>query len=176
MNGYDDLDGFGDQYAPEATGFLPNLEALADGTYDFTILAADVGWSNRRLNCGDRLIRIEILAEQVGLRVEHTYWLTRQEGFNQFGFDCAILGLPSATWGKQVKLSQAIPEACRSIRGRRFKGSKTHNVGTKVGSDGKVKTYHNLFVNARLPDAQAGTLPPQPVDAGAGASDNEIPF
>lgn len=147
MNDYSDLDGYNDEFVPENHGFTPNLDQLPDGGYEFTILGAEIGWSKRKINSGDRVIRVELQVSN-GMTVEHTYWLNKQRDVNQFGYDCGVLGLDSKTWGKpSAPLSMALPAACLALRGRRFKGSKTSNKNAQTD-----KVYHNLAINLRLPD------------------------
>ena len=174
MDDYDDLDGFNNGFAPEQPkGYAAGLETLADGSYDFTILAAAVGWTNERLRTGYRVLRVDLRVEATAQQVQHTYFLDTQEKVNRLGGDCSTLGLPVGDWGKGTPLSQAIPAAARAMPGIRFKGTKKAN----QGKDGK--TYHNLFVNARLhgvaPAPHQDELAAALAGSGVGGSD-EIPF
>ena len=167
MSDYSDLDGFNDEYVPENHGFTPGLDQLPDGPYEFTVVRAEVGWSKRATQNGDRVIRVELSVSN-GMAVEHVYWLNRQKEVNQFGHDCGVLGLDSKSWGKpSAPLSKALPAACLALRGRRFRGFKSSNKG-KQGD----KVFHNLAVNVRLPDAKPGEL----AAAAAAESSDEAPY
>lgn len=163
MSDYSDLDGYNDEYTPENSGYTPGLDQLPDGAYEFTVLRAEIGWSKRKINSGDRVIRVELQVSN-GMTVEHTYWLNKQRDVNQFGYDCGVLGLASREWGKPAApLSKALPAACLALRGRRFNGFKSHSKGSQGD-----KVFHNLAVNCRLPDAATA--------AGDATNDDSAPY
>lgn len=179
-DGFDDLDGFGDEYRPQA-GFRPGIETLASGDYDFEIIDACLD----RARNNDRIVKLG-LQTSAGRVVEHTYWLNKQESVNRFGADMAVLGFPAQTWGKQVPLSKAIPECVARLKGVKFRATKTARDGTGLNA-GKV--YHDLYISCRIDGRPMPPLQPpaaqptpngpqrQPVGAPGGNVDpGSIPF
>ncbi len=144
-------DEFGDNLSPQTGAKFPKLENLADGDYDFTILTAN----QKETKNGHDLIELECRCEETNQIVPKTYFVSgdrAQEQIDRFSGDCGTLGFPVGTWGKAVKLSVAIPQCLKQLAGKRFAGTK------KTNRSGE-KEYHNLYINAALPDApiEAGT-------------------
>jgi hypothetical protein len=134
---YSWLDARANDFKPEHA-IRPGLEALADGDYDFEIVDAVLTTSHS----GKDIINLG-LSPNGGSAIQHTYWLENQ--LNAFGADCLTLGFQADKWGKQVPLSQAIPETLGKLIGVRFRGKKV----TKASKDaGKV--WHNLHINSRI--------------------------
>jgi hypothetical protein len=167
-----DLEQFDGEFTPSAGGRLPNLEAVPPGDYDWTILRAELSTTPKT---GDRILRLDLKCEQSGQAVQHVYFFRQQEQVNHLGGDLAVLGFPVGTWtpSQGKKFSAELPKAVGELPGRRFKGTRANN---KDKADA-TKTYHNLYLNARLPDADPGTLAQatQPASQPANGGD-EIPF
>lgn len=163
-----DLDAYGDGFTPQQPGnFKPGLDALADGSYDFTILNAALELTPKQ---NIRICRAEFRVEQTGQIVERSWFLNNQEKVDQFGGDLAVLGFPVGTWKGQLGVE--IPKAVVQLAGRRFKGTKV----TAPNKQDANKPWHNLYINARLPDAAAATFGPNGTPAGGSNGGGVIPF
>jgi hypothetical protein len=151
------LDGFADTYTPQTSSQLPLLDYIPDGEHECTVLTAAI---TETKNAGKRIIRMEVRFDALGKTADKVYFIDNPENVNRFGGDMATLGFAAASWGKEVPLSKAIPETVAALRGKRFKATKRAN---KSGD----KVYHNLYLNAALPDATdlgpATTTDPQDV-------------
>jgi hypothetical protein len=172
-----ELEAYDDGFTPQqSSNFRPGLEAIADGSYDFTILTADL---SRTPKTNDLILRWELRVEQTAQVVERSYFFRRQEDVDRLGGDLSVLGFDVGLWKAPARpFSKELPKAVVQLPGRRFKGTKKAN----PGKDDPSKIYQNLYVNARLPDAAAGSLPPPSTPAPssaeppASAEDNEMPF
>lgn len=164
-----ELEAYDDGFTPQqSSNFRPGLEAVADGSYDFTILTADLG---RTAKSNDLILRLELRVESTAQVVEHVYFFNRQENVDRLGGDLSVLGFDVGLWRPPARpFSKELPKAVGQIPGRRFKGTKKSS--TKDG-----KTYQNLYLNARLPDAAAGSAAPSGgAPAQVNDDDNSIPF
>lgn len=162
----DFLNEFNDGFQPHQGQQFPDLSALADGVYDFTILKANLEKTKQQ---GKNIIKVECRCEQTTQLVEKVYFLDSRENLERFGGDMGTFGFPVGTWGKPgAELGKVVPDAIGKLPGKRFKGTKkTANVGDK--------TYHNLYVNSRLPDADPAAIPMTASNAGDDGS-SDTPF
>jgi hypothetical protein len=164
-----ELEAYDDGFTPQQpSNFRPGLEVIADGSYDFMILTADLG---RTAKSKELILRLELRVEQTGQVVERAYFFTQQEDVDRLGGDLSVLGFDVGLWKPPTRpFSKELPKAVGQLPGRRFKGTKKAN----SAKDNSGKVFQNLYVNARLPDAAQGTTtataPP------SGEAENEIPF
>ena len=131
MNENYDFREFDKEFKPQQ-GIRPALDTLPDNAYDFEILDAEL----TRAQNGDAICNLGLKVNG-GAVVQHTYWLTRQIGFDRLGYDCGVLGIEVA-----APLSRNIPAAVKRLPGLKFKGTKTSRPG-------KDKTYHDLNITMR---------------------------
>lgn len=171
MAEYDDLASFDDAFTPQqSSNFRPGLDALAPGSYDFTILSAALDITQKSQ---DRILRVELRVEQTAQVIEHCYFFQRQESVDRLGGDLATLGFDVGLWKPPHRpFSKELPRALVQLPGRRFKGTKAVN----PAKDNSGKLYHNLWINSRLPD---GAVPPTSSGQSppaTGQSADSIPF
>jgi hypothetical protein len=168
----DELDAYDDGFTPQQfSNFRAGLETVADGDYEWTVLAATLERTSKQ---NVLIAKAELRVEKTAQVVEYAWLLDAQEKVDRFGGDMAVLGFPVGTW--KGRLSQAIPEAIAGLPGRRFRGTKKTNP-----SKDPQRPFQNLYVNARLPDAAPGTVAAAgagapPGDGSSEADGQEIPF
>lgn len=136
---YDFLDTYQADYKPEARGFLPGLEAVADGSHEFTIESAELKTANN----GSPILQA-VLVVNGGIRIQHTWWYSEQAAFNAMCADLGCLGFPVKSWGKQeTPLKKVLPAAVKQMVGLVFRGAKT----SRANKDKPDKPYQNLYIN-----------------------------
>lgn len=138
MHEYDDLNEFEGEFVPQPA-IRAGLDSLPDGVYDFEIVDAEL----TKAQNGDRICCLG-LRNNLGVLVQHTYWLTRQVAINRMGYDFEILGQPIGQ-----PLSETIPAAVRKLPGTKFRGTKSSRF--VPGTNGKKDaTYHDLSISGRV--------------------------
>jgi hypothetical protein len=169
VSNFSDLEQFDSAFTPQQSGnFKPGLDALADGIYDFTILASNL---DRTPKSNDLIIRVELRVEQTAQVVEFAYFLRDQAQADRLGGDLSILGFPVGTWTPKhgKKFSEELPKAVGQMRGLRFKAQKKAN----PSKNDPQKIYQNLYLQAKLSNADPHNLP---ATASATEKKDEIPF
>lgn len=134
------LDGYAGEFSPQSPSQLPLLDNIPDGDYDCTIVSAVLTETQKQ---GKDIVKIEVQFDAINKIAEKVYFLGSVENVNRMAGDFGTLGFEVAKWGKEIKLSDAIPAAVAKLPGYRFKGTKKANA-----SNGKI--YHNLYINAPL--------------------------
>jgi len=173
------LDYFGDEAAPQHA-FRTSTDVLANGEYEFEVADAALD----RTEGGKDICRVGLRTTN-GVVFEHTYWLDKQRGVNGFLAELAALGYPAHTWGNgagKTPLSQAIPQALRTLAGKKFRAIKS----SRQGNTGTV--FHEIRITGpvsgrpmpSLTPAAAATTPPPAqapsmVPAYSGSA-NDVPF
>jgi hypothetical protein len=171
----EELSRYDRDYVPQA-GRRPGIDTLADGDYDFLIQGAILDRTEKNR---EPILKLELKAAPGGNVIEHAYFFRTQDNIDRLGADLCTLGFDADQWTAQNgrRFSAELPAAVARLTGLRFRGHKT-----TVQKDGK--TFHNLYVNARLagtpmPGASGPSRPsrpaPQPV-AAAPNRDQDIPF
>jgi hypothetical protein len=124
------------------------LDMVADGDYDWTVLSGEIRVTPKS---GDTIVALEIRCEATGQVVERASFLSSQQNADILAGDLLTLGFDTPNWKASAgrPFSQELPKALAAVAGRRFRGTKKAN-----NSNGK--TYHNLYLNSRLPDAVPG--------------------
>lgn len=166
---------FDELFNPD-TSRRASIETLPDGDYDFQIVESRFDLTPKEK---DLILRVglKVLGGlQAGSVVERAYWLTTEQPINILGTDLCMLGFDADQWkpanGRSFKKELKATVEDGRLVGLRFRGQKK----TKV--DG-AKTYHNLYINARLtngvpPPASVG--PPTSDAPTVSADDDEVPF
>jgi hypothetical protein len=171
----EELSRYDQDYVPQA-GRRPGLDSLADGDYDFMIQGADLSRTEQKR---EPILRLELKTLLAGNVIEHVYFFRTQDNVDRLGADLCTLGFDADQWTSQNgrRFSAELPAAVARLTGVRFRGHKT-----TVVKDGK--TYHNLYVNARLagtpmPGSSGPPRPSRPAPQPAASTtnrDEEIPF
>jgi hypothetical protein len=182
----EELSRYDRDYAPQA-GRRPGIDTLADGDYDFSIQGAILDRTEKNR---EPILKLELKAAPGGNVIEHVYFFRTQDAIDRLGADLCTLGFDADQWTAQNgrRFSAELPAAVARLTGVRFRGHKT-----AVQKDGK--TFHNLYVNARLAGTpMPGTAPlprtprpaPQPAiptgpaqrawENAAAGNDSDIPF
>lgn len=159
---FSDFDNYGEQFKPKHA-FRAGLDTLSNGDYDFEITDAALD----RTTNGTRICRLGLKTSQ-GRQVESTYWLNKQQEFNKFGADVALLGFPSEKWGQPGHpLSKVIPETVAKLQGLKFRATKSSRQDSRPGN---TTMYHELHIACRLDGRPMPPLTPPVNGQGVGAS------
>lgn len=147
------LEHFDRGFAPKASGIAPGLDSIADGTWVFTILSAEL---TKTARTGDDIVRWSYMVEGAHT-IEAATFLRSQANANALGSDLLILGVATNTWTEaNGKLfSHELPRALKTLAGVRFRAQKTTSV------DGP-KTYHNIKILSIAGNSDMPTEGPLP--------------
>jgi hypothetical protein len=165
MADFSDLNRMQDAFEPQTAGVqMPGPEILPDGPGEFEILEAELTQTPKQHQTIAR-IQIKALTGQAAGRIfERATFFNRQESLNYLGGELLALGCDIRRWSDKSKpLDKHIAETLATLKGIRFRGSKTTNT-----SNGQV--YSNLFINSR-----SSTVPGQATPAPATTSSRD-PF
>jgi hypothetical protein len=168
MSEYAELESFDTDFkASQMAGRSSGIETLPDADYDFVITKAEM---RRTPQTNDLILSVYVRVlggPQDGKEVEKPYFFNRQKSVDILGGDLMTLGFDADKWtlAHGRKFSQELPRVVPKLAGIRFRGTK------KASQGDDNKTYHNLYINARLAEAGvtpgAATVPPL---------DSDIPF
>lgn len=166
------LEQFDNDAIPEQ-GFRPGIDCLVNGNYDFTVIDAEL---KDNPQSGDKILELGIRPDG-GCAFTWAHFLNRQDNVNRLLAVLVTLGFDADRWHPKYgkRFSVELPNAIRWLPGRRFKGTKR----SRDAKDGSGKVYHDLYVNARIPDQQqpaAAANGPAAAPPPAHAGQNDIPF
>lgn len=156
------------------------LDSLPDGNYDFEIRSGEL----KRIDNGSILFefQVKILGGAhdgfcCGLGA---LWIKNQDGtfdtekIGRLMADFVTLGFDADQWTGSRTFSKEVGKVIARLPGIKAKGKK-------VSKPGKTRTFHNLYINARLPDDhKPAPAPEKPIFAttedAAAANGGKIPW
>lgn len=143
-----------DGNAPAPTkGFENELEKVKDGEYEVAVTAIETKDVEVKKEAGC-LLTLTLVVENgadVGSTFPHKYFLTNQDKINRFCGDLESIGFDPGNWttANNRPFSDELDKAIRVLKGMKLKIRKSSK---HVEAD--KTTYHNLYVNGRVADAQ----------------------
>lgn len=138
------------------------LDDLPDGEYEFTIDAAKIKPKTNML-----ILEMDLLVtsegKHKGQKIQHSLFIKDKDSAARVGKDLKTLGLDCEEWTKanDRPFSGEIMKVPKVLRGLGFRAKKVAN-----RPEGKDKTYHNLYINKRVPtDGKPERIGPEQLNA-----------